>query len=465
MRLWIIACFLVAAPTGAQTIKLSVGTSELLDATGGTVSSYFGKSTEAMSIAFINGQPIFGATAQLKTHVGTLLVGDEVSNSNGIATALRGVSFTKKRKRSRYAVFGGGVGMSHMTNFFSATVPTGLGAGASFDADLPHNLRIADAVVFTAKYQSAIQTAEWEGWRHKIKMQGQAGILLNQPFATGSVLALPEHWLTLGAFQNLLFVPSATKTDGATVGLQDNGWMVHYSQFMGHSGVVSTSGNDVGGGFTSSTFAMRADRFTASGSRELEFETDERWSRRFSTSQYVTRASNHWTVSYGGGVTSNRLSLAVTYQTEFLPLPGSRFPFQQVLSVSLGVQLSKLSAHYSTFVLPDGRVYNSGDGTSFFNGPMQESYAAPKKAAGKYVIRGQCHDTAGRPVEGCAIQIGSQLVFSTESGQFSIHVRSRSSVSLMVLPEQFILAGVWSVLNAPKTAKTGDEIKIVVKQN
>ncbi len=131
-----------------------------------------------------------------------------------------------------------------------------------------------------------------------------------------------------------------------------------------------------------------------------------------------------------------------------------------------GIQLN-----YATQVSATGHVLYSGDGTSiFYRTPGRNSGGA--SISGKFysnVARGRVVDPAGDPVEGAALRIGQELVFSDSKGNFSLRVKSAGEFPLAVALDEFTAPGAYAVVSAPEKIRTATEesareYKVIVKR-
>jgi hypothetical protein len=112
-----------------------------------------------------------------------------------------------------------------------------------------------------------------------------------------------------------------------------------------------------------------------------------------------------------------------------------------------------------TYVQPDGSVDYSASGSTFLYmgsfGGMQPQQLSGRM--GRYVVRGTVQDETGNPVEGAAIQIGTDVVFTNSTGQFFHRVGRPGHSVVKVLIGEFLLPGRWEVVNAPAEAPARSE--------
>jgi hypothetical protein len=75
----------------------------------------------------------------------------------------------------------------------------------------------------------------------------------------------------------------------------------------------------------------------------------------------------------------------------------------------------------------------------------------------RYVVRGTVRDEIGNPVEGAAIEIGTDVVFTNSTGQFFHRLGRPGRLPVKVSTAEFLLPGQWEVLSAPTEAVAGSE--------
>jgi hypothetical protein len=76
---------------------------------------------------------------------------------------------------------------------------------------------------------------------------------------------------------------------------------------------------------------------------------------------------------------------------------------------------------------------------------------------GRYLVRGVVRDEAGAPVEGAALELGSEVTFTNSSGEFFLRVRRPDRYTLAVKLEEFLLPGRWQVVQAPAEVRAEAE--------
>lgn len=184
--------------------------------------------------------------------------------------------------------------------------------------------------------------------------------------------------------------------------------------------------------------------------------------------QFVTHSEGNTTVSFGGNITSNRLSVGVEYQTIYVPFVRED-QFRQALMVTFRLQaLGNFQANVGSYVGPDGRVRYTASGSQY----VYRGAAAPSpQEAGLYnnVAHGVVSDENGDPVSGAALKVDGEVVYSNSEGTFFVRKSKAREYSLSVLTDEFLVAGRYEVLYAPSGVIAGPEeseppIAIVVRR-
>jgi len=185
----------------------------------------------------------------------------------------------------------------------------------------------------------------------------------------------------------------------------------------------------------------------------------ERFSSRFSLLQLITRTGGQTTFAFGGDFTSNRLMLRADYQNVYLPFRPDH-PFEQALALNASLRVvGPWQATAASNVAPDGHLrYAFGVSTYLYrmNGMISNS-SADSFSIAKYLVQGVVKDDQGMPVEGAALRIGKQVVFTDSSGRFMARFSKRGLFPLEVALEEFIANGVYEVVSAPTQTRPATE--------
>ena len=189
--------------------------------------------------------------------------------------------------------------------------------------------------------------------------------------------------------------------------------------------------------------------------------------RRFATNQTITYSNGQTTIGYGGSVTSNLITFSADYETFYVPTrPGS--PFQQTLVLDLQLNLfGRVTLHGGTFVSPTGKLLYTANMHAIES--RSPSPPQPEHARfGVFVLQGRVVDSDGDPVPGAALSIGSNLLYTDNSGSFFFRDTRQKSYIFRVELDQFLDGHSYRVVSQPTqvtSVKTEDQhLLIIVKR-
>jgi hypothetical protein len=189
-----------------------------------------------------------------------------------------------------------------------------------------------------------------------------------------------------------------------------------------------------------------------------------RWriSPRVGLSQQISVHDGHPTVLFGASLITGVAELGIDYQIVHQPFKPFN-PFRSALNLTARLQLGGYSTSVGTYIRPDGAVDYSASGSTFlYMGAL--GGAQPQAIGGRisqYVIRGRVRDETGNPVEGAALGLGGEMVFSNSAGEFLLRVRRPARYPLSVLLSEFLLPGSWEVVRAPAEVAAATESRAV----
>lgn len=236
----------------------------------------------------------------------------------------------------------------------------------------------------------------------------------------------------------------------------------------GGTGLSLTAGREVIPHLRLTGSWLYSDPTHGAPTRTLVVTAREAVSPRFELSQVATHTSGNTTVSFGGGFTSNLVSVNAEYQTIYVPFSVDE-PFRQALMLTVRLQgLGNFQGSLGSYVAPDGSVKYTAQGSQYLyrgeEGPPQSSFGIHE-----HVIRGVVKDERGAPVKGAALRIGDDVVFSDSQGSFFVREKKERSYPVEVLVEEFLVPGRFEVVSTPDHAVAGPEdgpgeIVIVVRR-
>lgn len=191
---------------------------------------------------------------------------------------------------------------------------------------------------------------------------------------------------------------------------------------------------------------------------------------RLNLLQVLTRTRDRTSVSFGGAFASGLTTLSVDYQIVHTPYR-PRDPFVQTLAFTVRVPLGQYRVSATSFVTPDGRVNYAGSASTFYYiGDIGSGGVQPVEIRfERFIVEGRVVDEESRPVDGAAIAVGDEILFTDSHGRFFVRLASSKPLPLRVLPDEFLTPGQFDVVSAPSSAAPRREhqsspVRIVVKR-
>lgn len=417
----------------------------------------------------------------------------------------RGVSVLSKEGPNQSLLFAGATSTGLHAPFLNVSRAENWTLAYLGDRQLSPSVRWVSRNLFSRR-QTSIQSLEWSG--ETLKLAVSAGVGGNQPYAA-STLVFDRRWIILDAgysraganFRRVMAgAPQFSENDGESIRLQlapaDNlRIVVSRNNYLApeHSGLpgratvngfgvwTRLAGTQFHGSMFQSSTALSRSRALAFGTRrvltrrtEAGFDVlssgrlfsrgttyvgtlRETVSPRLTLNQVVTRSRGQTTVSYGGTLISNLVSVNAEYQTVFLPfVAAGPQQFKQVLVLGLHFQLPHgVQLQGDTSVAPTGSVRYTAYATSYGYRAMSASPGASSSGGFfRYRVRGRVTDAEGEPFEGAALQIGDELAFSNSQGNFDLRVRKAGTLPFTVALEEFTAPGHYEVVSAPASVRS-----------
>lgn len=511
-----------AARLHAQVFKIEGGDSTLFQAQGGSVEFKAPNYSGSLGLGFFDGKFELGASLRTQFRGYTYTAGDDsvrfdlptdIFNTDYYFFA-RGLGISKEEKDQGFYGFAGMTSDWLGTGFFQAAQSEDPVAVFFFHRKLTDNLRFFSRSI-VAKKDTALEALEWqpEKW---LKVAVTGGIGSGHGYFATSFDAETKKLSVRGSYIDAspdfrrIVVPSLLNAEdnkeNIDVTYQTSSGL---SLTAGHHNLLQPvsldspltqattnnvaanyhfSGTYVGAGFFNSSVADRQtqginlyvghrfhdrldvttnyfDSHTANEPSNAMFSGTFReiLSPRFSVLQLITRANGQWTMAYGGEFLTNRFSVNASYQNVYLPLRPDR-PFEQALALNASVRLfGSLRFTAASSVAPDGGIrYTFGVSTYLYRysglGPgqshMQESYSFPK-----YLVQGMVREPDGTPVAGAALSIGGEVIYTDDGGRFQYRSHKHTRLRLQVAFDQFLVPGVFEIVQAPTEVQTEMEDK------
>jgi hypothetical protein len=230
----------------------------------------------------------------------------------------------------------------------------------------------------------------------------------------------------------------------------------------------SPAGRNVSDGFTASRSITRNVDGSVSYYRNLSgprpraayliSTVRETISPKISLLQVIDRTQGNTNFLFGGSYTSNRLSVSVDYQTLYMPFLAN--PLVTGIGVTLQLKLwGGFQVNGNTFRSPDGKLRYTGSLSTLLTPNLHLARSAESRVPkfGDYVVHGHVRNERGSPIEGAAILLGDQTVFSNEAGEFLLRLNKPRQMTLTVLPQEFLSPLRFIVVSAPSTVTAASE--------
>jgi hypothetical protein len=500
---------LLLLPTLAfgQGFTVTGGDSTLLGAAGAEVKASFANSSTAIGGGVINGHVYGGLTEGFKylgfnvsagdINLPFTLGTDFVENSAQFYAVGVAASRGDKTSKSMMTVFIGATSTMYTTPFFFGAKLDSPTAAFFYTLHFSPVLTFDSAEVISDQ-QTSIQTLTYHPLA-PLTFSAAAGVGSNSPFAAGRVAWKSLHWNGVvnytkrGTNFERITLPYATFVENNGLNASGTFTSSHFNFSADHTGTlsdlptgiiqskvnsVSASGSlSIFGANGSTFFGEAAGRAVAgqtagltvrvgpaslqanvyrSATTSQSMIVNMKLSRHYSVNAFIQRDA----VNFGGEYHSNLLTVSGGYSMSYFPVLNA---FQKVPSAQLTVQLpNALTLSAGTVTTPNGQTKWTASSTkvgqAFFDGHSAS-------VSGKYEYTGDVVDADGNPVAGVAILIGKKgqhEVFTDSKGRFILPTRKKKSERLSIPVSEFMAAGRWRVISAPKTVSPESNVQIVV---
>lgn len=469
MRRFLFALLLVSAARG-QVLQLTGGDSSLYGAAGAGVTAYFPNQTAYLGAGFAQGHFAFGVSDTFQSHGYEITAGDKAFSFSfdgaGAGLQTRGLSIQRTNADESIGAFVGSAGLGNSLPYYNATTGQHIGAGI-YGSRKVGCLRLSGLSMLNGGQHTALAGVGYTGQR--LTISGSAGLLISQTFWNGQAAYRFRH-VNLSAFRENLYWNSQTAiVNSLAVGVVAGAFNASANLMQGESMGRAVTGQslNVSTHFgpvsaTASWYVSNHQFFQTQSGRE----TFRHWSLSQSVSEMAGRSPSF---TAGGAYKNNHFAVSLDHSVQFLPF-GSQ-GFQQVTTVTFSLRIPHTQAalNLGAAMLPTGGPRYTISGSDYAKGPWNGSSAGPTthghSSTGKLTITGRVLDKAGQPVQGAAVAIGRDVVFTNSSGRFLLRTKKATAVPLMVQPEQFATPGNWRVVSAPTQVQPGAEICVVVNQN
>lgn len=525
----LVISILLAGRANAQVFRIQGGTSTMLNAQGGSVEFKAPKYDGSIDLGYFEGHLRYGAENRYQFKSFTLLTGDEnvpfvlptdVFDASHYFS-VRGIGATHKDNSGTYYAFAGTTSTWLGTGLFNAATsddPVGM---LFYEHKINDHFRFFSRNI-TSRRQTLLQGLEYHPIR-PIRASVTAGVGSNQKYfaaafdaETEKLIFRTSYVLTGKSFQRIsLATPLSSEVDkgnvqmlykpfefvSLTAGHQNllepvtlggamqeaavNQLSVDFrlEKFYFGSGLFSSTTSGLGTQGTNLYVGRRFGRlleinenwFQSKSKGEptstiLSGTIRENISSRLSLLQLISRTDGQTTFAFGGDFTSNRLMLQADYQNLYLPFRPDH-PFQQALALNAALRVvGPMQITAASDVDPTGHLrYTFGMSTWLYRMNGMMAGHSETFSIAKFVVEGVVKDDHGNPVEGAALHIGKDVVYTDSTGAFSTRMRKHGPFPLSVAPDEFITNSLYETVSAPSTvrAETDDaaaNVEIVVRR-
>jgi hypothetical protein len=528
-----LVCWLASLPAAhAQLVKIEAGASDLLPSEGGSIAFQGPNYTGYIGAGDISGS--FGMGGYLKTtfrsHVITL--GDQpvafdlptdIFATNHVYPT-RGLGITAQEGKANVFLFVGGTALVNGTQFFQSAKADLPAAMLFTDVPISPTLHLYSKNVLS-RQRTSIEALDWHP-RKWLRGGFAGGLGSNHPYLAATA-GIEKNWISLKAayisasdrFRRI----TATSIFAAEVDRENILAVIKPSSSLllnlGHQNLLQPQSPDpaapflhatvnqasanldyhefrIGAGAFQSTFQknstvaenlsvsrkitnrldvsvnhFRALSGTGPHVSNLSSSIRETISPRLSLLQVINYSQGRTTVLYGGSYLSNRFTLGIDYQTLYLPFRAN--PFSQGINVSLRLRLfGGLQVNGQTYRSADGRLRYTAFGEGLLAGNFRPARNETEQTFKhlRYLVRGRVLDEKGEPVDGAAVHIGEELIYTNAAGEFFSRRKTASILPMQVLFSEFLNPAPFSLISAPQTVipaldSAAPEVLVILRRN
>lgn len=186
--------------------------------------------------------------------------------------------------------------------------------------------------------------------------------------------------------------------------------------------------------------------------------------------EHANVTSNGTTFSHGGAIYTSFSSFELDYEFFYLATQ-PQHPFQQAMVFDAQLKLPRsLALHTSSAIGSNGRPEYTLQLSTLFVRNATSVQPSSRNFLGLNTARGRVVDTAGSPVEGAALMIGTERVYTDSEGYFFFREKHSRTHPLYVLTGEFLAMGNYVTRSAPDQIKTRSDsseemVMVVVDHN
>ena len=421
---------LFLTPAFGQSLHFAGGSSTLLNAAGGGGTVYLPNNE-----IYIGGGRGVSFSDKLNYRGFDLIAGDSSFNYGvdgaGISIFNRGVKVERKSDKETIGAFAGLTGFSYQVPFFSSMYEARHPGIGFYYKRKVSKWRFQSLDLFS-RQKTAIQSAAYDGSKISFSLNG--GIVENL-FQSGANFTFhPDRTFSASAAH---ISQKNFDSDSAFINWQRNWFQAHASFIRDTFAGKQSSGEAFGAGGHWKWFQARSD-FYRSGAHNQIVNTLTETSAHWMLTEAINNANQF---QFGGGYHSNRVSLSFNHSIAFLPGRG----FQQVIQVGIQFKVHDTGLNAVAYKLDRFRYTAYGD--QWLQGPVQvENGHRMHKGIGKYAQTGKVIRPNGLPVEGAAVLVGTQIVYTDQNGSWTYRSKRKDALPVRIALDQFLCPGTWTLI-------------------
>lgn len=514
-----LALGLSASAVPAQVFQVQGGGSSLFAGYGGLVNLWGNGYEASLGVGYLDGLRIGASGRRLLGGRDTLRVGNDLLPltfdtdvfATGATIFAQGASIQRRRGRTQTWIFGGASATALAAPYFGSQRAMHAMAYARAKHDYSRTLSLS-AHAITTDRQTMMASATWKP-AQGVATSTTLGVGANSPYGALALEANRPHFdvkaslVGMGRHFRRTSAPMPLQTELERDNLLVNwkpadGWSLgvgrqHFRQDSAFAGLpqragltqITGTGRAAGASFSGGWLFSEAGRRPNISSyltarRELsswlqsELYLLKVWqptqarsttpvlllreaiSPRLSLLQVISRDQGRTSVNFGGTINAGLSSLSVEYQVAHSPYLVAD-PFVQTMGVNARLHVRGVSLSIGSFVTPDGRVHYSAQGNTFMYRGLSAGRSSGEGGNVKgYVASGRVIDESGAPVDGAALEIGGEVIYTDSQGRFFVRRPSTKPLTLRVVLDDFLVPGAFEVVEAPATLVPSKDDKV-----
>lgn len=423
---------LLSALAAGQSLHFAGGESTLLNATGGGLTAYLPGQE-----LYLGGGKGLGFSDKVKWKGREWTFGDSNFSYSvdgaGISIFNRGVKVEKKTNEEVLGMFVGFTGFSYQVPFF-ASMYEARKPGVGFYYKRQVRKWKFQSLDLFSRQKTLMQSASYNGAKVGFYVNGG---LIENIFQSGANFAFrPSRSFSASASHTN---QKSFESDSAYLNWQPNWFMAHASFIDDAFAGKRSTGESLGIGERWRRLQARSDFYRTGNKDQIVnsvIQTLQHWS-------FTEAVSNKNQFQFGAGYSSNTFAVSVNHEIAFLPGEG----FQQVLSVEIQLKIRDTSLNGMGYLF-DRKFRWTGNGDQWLQGPIAVEGHAMHRSIGKFVQTGVVKRKDGQPVEGAAVEVGSEIVYTDQQGVWTFRSKKKSMPPAELALDQFLCPGKWKLSSA-----------------